>query len=91
MEKKRILIPLLSGLFTIAIALVVSACNYQAVDLNYKFTKVHVFATAQCYDISSWKDYENSDQIQVKIKGYGTCLFHSNQVVLIESKCPFCE
>ena len=33
---------------------------------------------------------EDGDQIQVKIKDYGTCLFHSNQIVLIESKCPFC-
>ena len=82
--------PLLTSLFTAAMALTISACNYQVIDLKYSFKKVHVFETAQCYNINSWKDYEG-DQIQVDIKEYGTCLFHSNQVVLIENKCPFCE
>lgn len=73
------------------IGLLLASCNYQVADFNYNFKKVHVFTTAQCYDIESWRDYEDGDQIQVKVKGYGTCLFHSNQVVLIEDKCPFCN
>ena len=73
------------------LSLAMTGCNQQLIDLNYKFTKVHVFATDKCYEIKSWKDYEDSEQIQVNVKGYGTCLFYSNQIVLIESKCPFCE
>ena len=80
----------LLGLIALSLVLL-TGCNYQVVDLNWKFTKVHVFETGQCYEISSWKDYEDGDQIQVTIKNYGSCLFHSNQVVLIESKCPFCD
>ena len=72
-------------------ALALTGCNYQIVDLNFHFSKVHVFETGRCYDISSWTDYEDGDQIQVNITGYGTCLFHSNQIVLIENKCPFCN
>lgn len=70
--------------------LMLSGCNKQLFDTNFKFTKVHVFATNKCYEITSWTDYDDSEQIQVKIKDYGTCLFYSNQIVLIESKCPFC-
>ena len=71
--------------------LVLTGCNKQIVDLNYKFKKVHVFETQQCYEINSWTDYEDGDQIQVGIKGYGKVLFHSNQIALIENKCPFCD
>lgn len=70
--------------------LALTGCNKTVLDLTYKFKKVHVFETQQCYEINSWKDYEG-DQIQVGIKGYGKVLFHSNQIVLIEDKCPFCD
>lgn len=70
--------------------LALTGCNKQIIDLNYKFKKVHVFETQQCYEISSWKDYDG-DQIQVGIKGYGKVLFHSNQIALIENNCPFCD
>ena len=72
-------------------ALALTGCNKQIVDFNYKFKKVHVFETQQCYEINSWKDYSDGDQIQVGIKGYGKVLFHSNQIALIEDKCPFCD
>ena len=68
-----------------------AGCNRQVFDLNYKFTKVHVFETGKCYEIEKWRDYDSSDQIQVEIKNYGVCLFHSNQVVLVVDKCPFCD
>ena len=70
--------------------LALTGCNKTVLDLTYKFKKVHVFETQQCYEINSWKDYEG-DQIQVSIKGYGKVLFHSNQIALIEDKCPFCN
>ena len=68
-----------------------SGCNKQVLDFNYKFVKVHVFEMHKCYPISSWTDYEDGDQIQVEITGKGHCLFHSNQIVLIENYCPFCD
>lgn len=83
---KKLLLTLL-----LAATLTITGCNKQIVDFKLKFKKVHVFETHQCYEIDSWKDYENSDQIQVKISNHGTCLFHSNQIVLIEDKCPFCD
>lgn len=69
---------------------VLTGCNKQIFDWNYTFTKVHVIGENKCYKINSWTDYEG-EQIQVDIEGYGLCLFNSNQIVLVTSKCPFCE
>ena len=71
--------------------LYLTGCNKQILDLNYKYTKVHHFDTYHCYEISSWRDYEDGDQIQLEIKGYGKILFYANQIALIEDRCPFCE
>lgn len=71
--------------------LLLTSCNKQLFDFNQKFEKVHVFETGKCYDISSWTDYEDGDQIQVTIKGKGACLFHSSQICLVEKDCPFCD
>lgn len=73
------------------VALSLTGCNKQIIDLNYKYTKVHHFDTQRCYEITSWRDYEDGDQIQVEIKGYGKVLFYANQIALIEDRCPFCE
>ena len=70
--------------------ILLAGCNKQVFDITLKFEKVHVFETGQCYEITSWTDYEDGDQIQVNIKDYGQCLFHSSQIVLIQNKCPFC-
>ena len=66
-------------------------CNKQLIDLNYKFTKVHIIDEGKCYEIKTWRDYDDGEQIQINFKDYGTCLFHSNQIVLVEGKCPYCE
>ena len=48
-------------------ALSLTGCNKQVLDLNYKYKKVHNFDTHRCYEINSWRDYEDGDQIQVEI------------------------
>lgn len=68
-----------------------TGCNKQILDLNYKYKKVHNFDNHRCYEINCWRDYEDGEQIQVEIKGYGKVLFYANQIALIEDKCPFCE
>lgn len=77
-----------------AMAALLAGCgwsNKQIFDFDQRFDKVHVFATGHCYNIESWTDYEDGDQIQVKVEGKGTCLFHSSQIVLVADKCPFCD
>lgn len=82
----------------IAVATVVSlgccGCNKQIVDLDYKYTKIHTTFDGenyQCYKINSWTDYENGEQLQVDIDGYGKVLISSYNSILIKDKCPYCD
>ena len=78
---------LLLGIASIAL----SGCNKQMFDFDYKFDKVHIYSVSKCYEISSWTDYEDGDQIQVKLKDGSTLLFHSQSIILISGHCPICE
>lgn len=66
--------------------MVLSSCNKQLIDITYKFDKAIVYLPNGDVvegKLTSWNDYENSDQIQVKIDGK-TYLVHSTNVVLIK-------
>jgi general stress protein CsbA len=66
--------------------LILSSCNKQLIDTTYNFDKAIVsLPNGEVIEgkLTSWKDYENSDQIQVKIDGK-TYLVHSTNVVLIK-------
>lgn len=78
---KKTLIFLLS-LFT---AMSLSACNKQIIDTKWSYDRAILYlpdGTIVDGDIESWTDYEDGDQIQVKIDG-ATYLVHSMNVVLI--------
>lgn len=66
-----------------------SSCgNYQMFDTTYSFDKAIIsLPNGKIVEgkIDSWKDYEDGDQIQVKIDGV-TYLVHSSDVVLIKEK-----
>ena len=66
-----------------------SGCgNKQIIDITYKFDKAIVsLPNGQIIEgkIDSWTDYEDGDQIQIKIDGV-TYLVHSSDVVLIKEK-----
>lgn len=62
-----------------------TSCNYQMVDTTYNYDRAIVsLPNGELVegDVESWKDYEDGDQIQVKIDGV-TYLVHSANVVLI--------
>jgi ribosomal protein S1 len=62
-----------------------SGCNRQVFDTTYKYDRAIIhLPNGEIVDgkVQSWRDYENSDQIQVKIDGV-TYLVHSTNVVLI--------
>jgi ribosomal protein S1 len=69
--------------FTLCLAL--TGCNKQIIDTTYNFNSAIIslpngeIVTGK---VQSWKDYENSDQVQVKIDGV-TYLIHSMNVALI--------
>jgi len=66
-------------------ALVLAGCNKQMVDLTYSYEYAIIgLPNGETVEgkVSSWTDFEDGDQIQVKIDGK-TYLVHSSNVVLI--------
>ena len=69
----------------LATVLVMSGCNKQVVDLTYSYEYAVIgLPNGEVVEgkVSSWTDFEDGDQIQVKIEGK-TYLVHSSNVVLI--------
>ena len=80
--KKRILC-LLVAVGTISCLV---GCNMQVVDMTYTFDKAIIeLGNGEVIEgkVDSWKDYEDGDQIQVKIEGK-TYLVHSSKITLIK-------
>ena len=74
----------LTAVLTIGATL--TSCNMQMVDTKYNFDKAIIsLPNGKVVEgaVESWKDYENSDQIQVKIDGV-TYYCHHSDVVLIQ-------
>lgn len=73
---------IISGIiFTLSL----TGCNKQLVDLNYIYDRAIIkLPNGEVVDgkVQSWTDFEDGDQIQVKIDGV-TYLVHSSQVALI--------
>lgn len=73
----------------LAIITVISltGCNKQVFDTTYAFDKAIVeLPNGEVVEgeVESWTDYEDGDQIQVKIDG-NTYLVHSSDIVLIKT------
>ena len=65
--------------------LIIAGCNKQMVDLTYSYEyAIIALPNGEVVEgkVSSWTDFEDGDQIQVKIGGK-TYLVHSSNVVLI--------
>lgn len=73
------ILAMVCGIFT--------ACNYQVIDTNYKFTEAIIFREdgEQHLEIKSWCDYADSDMVQITAKDGTVYLTHSTNVILI---CP---
>ena len=81
---KRIL-TLVLAIVLVAGLLVLAGCNKQVVDLTYSYEYAIIgLPNGEVVEgkVSSWTDYDDGDQIQVKIEGK-TYLVHSSNVVLI--------
>ena len=68
-----------------ALVLVLVGCNKQMVDLTYSYERAILsLPNGEVIEgkVSSWTDFEDGDQIQVKIDGK-TYLVHSSNIVLI--------
>ena len=70
------------------ITMLLTACNKQIFDTTYSFDKAIIYLpNGETVEgkVDSWTDYEDGDQIQVKINGV-VYLVHSSNVVLIKEK-----
>ena len=81
---KKTITVILAAVLVISLA-VLAGCNKQMVDLTYSYERaVLVLPNGDVIEgkVSSWTDFEDGDQIQVKIDGK-TYLVHSSNIVLI--------
>lgn len=83
-KRMAILIICLAAFLLVFLAMF-TGCNKQLVDMTYSFERAIVYlpnGEVVEGEVSSWIDYEDGDQIQVKIDGK-TYLVHSSNIVLI--------
>ena len=81
---KKIIAILLVLVVALSIALL-AGCNKQMVDLTYSYERAILsLPNGEVIEgkVSSWTDFEDGDQIQVRIDGK-TYLIHSSNIVLI--------
>ena len=81
---KKILAVLLA-VVVLAGILTLAGCNKQMVDLTYSYERAIIaLPNGEIVEgkVTSWTDFEDGDQIQVKIDGK-TYLVHSSNIVLI--------
>ena len=72
----------------IVLAMILCGCTYDIVDTTYNFNRAIIRlpdGEIVAGEVEAWKDYEDGDQLQVKINGT-TYLTHSENVVLIKEK-----
>ena len=77
-------------LVTLFIVFVFTSCNHTIIDTQYTFHKVHIYKTGKCYEIHKWCDYDG-EQIQIETKDGDFWVINSNQIILVEGKCPICD
>ena len=81
---KKVIALLLVLVVVLSVALL-AGCNKQMVDLTYSYERaVLSLPNGEVIEgkVSSWTDFEDGDQIQVRIDGK-TYLVHSSNIVLI--------
>ena len=75
------------AILIVALLVVLSGCNKQMVDLTYSYEYAIISlpnGEVVGGKVSSWTDFEDGDQIQVKIDGK-TYLVHSSNIALISN------
>ena len=81
---KKIIAVLLAIIAILSVTLL-SGCNKQIMDLTYSYEYAIIgLPNGEVVEgkVSSWTDYDEGDQLQVKINGK-TYLVHSSNIVLI--------
>lgn len=83
----RIILAFVLFMTIILFAAILSGCNKQLVDLTYSYENAIIsLPNGEVVEgkVSSWTDFADGDQIQVKINGK-TYLVHSSNIALISN------
>ena len=75
-------------LVSILCVITLSGCNRQIIDTTYGFDKAIIYLpNGEIIEgrVEKWIDYDDGDQIQVKVDGV-VYLVHSSNIVLIKEK-----
>lgn len=75
-------------LVTVGTVLITSGCNRDMVDTVFSYDKAMIRmpdGTVVKGNVESWKDYEDGEQLQIKIDGK-TYLVHAGNACLIEGE-----
>ncbi len=84
---KKIISMILVSVLLFCLGLTVAGCNKQMVDLTYSYEyAIIALPNGEVVEgkVSSWTDFDDGDQIQVKIAGK-TYLVHSSNIALISN------
>ena len=82
---KKMIAILLVAAISLGLASLTVGCNKQMVDLTYSYDYAIIgLPNGETVEgkVSSWTDFEDGDQLQIRIDGK-TYLVHSSNVVLI--------
>ena len=61
--------------------MILTGCNRQVIDTTWTFKYADIEGVGTV-EVDSWKDYEQSDMIQIKAKNGTVYLTHSSNVIL---------
>lgn len=87
MKRKGLFIVFVAIMMFVAVCL--TACNRQIIDVNYKFTKAHICIDNEWIDVDvdKWRDYEG-EQIQLTLKDSTVMIIHSRDCILYNGTLP---
>jgi uncharacterized lipoprotein NlpE involved in copper resistance len=73
-------------LLMFAFVFILSGCNVQIIDTTWKYDKAYINVGSETIicEVSSWKDFKESDMLQVRCKDGRTFLGHSSVIILVD-------
>jgi len=77
---------LIFGLLLGAVMLMAGCGNQQILDTTWSFNRAIIIHGDESYEVEvqSWRDFENSDMIQIRTTEGKTYLSHSSNIILIQ-------
>ena len=86
---KKIIAAVMLGASILATAALTAGCNYQMIDLNYRYTHAYVKIGEEWKDleIKSWHDYDG-EQLQITLNDGTVMLVSSYYCILYNGTLP---